>query len=100
MLSNLQFWNMTGRQSDKYGNLAQWWSRATIDTYLEKAQCFVQQYGMYRVPELDELLHAEVTVCYVSFMLCLTHKNVKVKFILEQAMKAQWWTSGIALLFL
>jgi predicted metalloendopeptidase len=49
-----------GRQSDKYGNLAQWWSRDTIDTYLEKAQCFIQQYGMYRVPELDELLHAEV----------------------------------------
>ncbi|GFG28564.1 hypothetical protein Cfor_10702 [Coptotermes formosanus] len=49
-----------GRQSDRYGNLAQWWSRATIDTYLEKAQCFIQQYSMYRVPELDELLHTEV----------------------------------------
>ncbi|XP_069673762.1 neprilysin-1-like [Periplaneta americana] len=50
-----------GRQSDKYGNLAQWWSKATIDTYLKKAQCFIEQYSIYRVPELDELLHIEVT---------------------------------------
>ncbi|XP_033611166.1 neprilysin-4 isoform X1 [Cryptotermes secundus] len=49
-----------GRQSDKYGNLAQWWSKSTIHTYLEKAQCFIEQYSMYRVPELDELLHTEV----------------------------------------
>ncbi|PSN30408.1 Neprilysin-11 [Blattella germanica] len=51
-----------GRMSDKYGNLAQWWSKATIDTYLKKAQCFIEQYGMYRVPELDDLLHIEVTM--------------------------------------
>ncbi|KDR08433.1 Neprilysin-2 [Zootermopsis nevadensis] len=49
-----------GRHSDKYGNLAQWWSKSTTDTYLEKAQCFIHQYGMYRVPELDEMLHTEV----------------------------------------
>jgi hypothetical protein len=54
--------NFAGRQSDKYGNLAQWWSKSTIDTYLEKAQCFIEQYSMYRVPELDELLHTEVMV--------------------------------------
>jgi predicted metalloendopeptidase len=58
----------TGRQSDKYGNLAQWWSKSTIDTYLEKAQCFIEQYGMYRVPELDDLLHTEVMVSEILFM--------------------------------
>ncbi|KAJ9588255.1 hypothetical protein L9F63_018419, partial [Diploptera punctata] len=51
-----------GRMSDKYGNLAQWWSEETIDTYLKKAHCFIEQYGMYRIPELDELLHIKVTM--------------------------------------
>ncbi|CAH0390816.1 unnamed protein product [Bemisia tabaci] len=39
-----------GRLNDKYGNLAQWWSEATIQTYLQKAQCFVDQYNSYRCP--------------------------------------------------
>ncbi|XP_071446773.1 neprilysin-1-like [Hetaerina americana] len=49
-----------GRQSDLHGNLAQWWSESTIETYLKKAQCFIDQYGNYRVPELDSLLGSEV----------------------------------------
>ncbi|XP_046389979.1 neprilysin-4-like [Ischnura elegans] len=48
-----------GRQSDLHGNLAQWWSQSTIETYLKKAQCFIDQYGSYRVPELDILLGTE-----------------------------------------
>ncbi|KAK7793461.1 hypothetical protein R5R35_011644 [Gryllus longicercus] len=51
-----------GRQSDKYGNLAQWWSESTIETYLRKSQCFIDQYDHYRVPELDHLLKTEVTM--------------------------------------
>ncbi|XP_046994653.1 neprilysin-4-like [Schistocerca americana] len=49
-----------GRQSDKYGNLAQWWTEATIQTYIKKSQCFMDQYDAYRVPELDDLLHTIV----------------------------------------
>nr|CAD7407056.1 unnamed protein product [Timema cristinae] len=49
-----------GRQTDKYGNLAQWWTSSTTDTYLKKAQCFIDQYNSYRVPELDSMVRREV----------------------------------------
>ncbi|KAG8222219.1 hypothetical protein J437_LFUL001417 [Ladona fulva] len=48
-----------GRQSDLHGNLVQWWSESTLETYLKKAQCFIDQYGSYRVPELEDLLGTE-----------------------------------------
>ncbi|CAG2069554.1 unnamed protein product, partial [Timema podura] len=51
---------MWSRQTDKYGNLAQWWTSSTTDTYLKKAQCFIDQYNSYRVPELDSLVRREV----------------------------------------
>ena len=57
----------SGRKSDKYGNLAQWWSQKTIDTYLEKTQCFIDQYGSFRVPELDAILQKEVTVILKTY---------------------------------
>nr|CAD7432901.1 unnamed protein product [Timema monikensis] len=51
---------MWSRQTDKYGNLAQWWTSSTTDTYLKKAQCFIDQYNSYRVPELDSMVRREV----------------------------------------
>ncbi|XP_073971448.1 neprilysin-like isoform X2 [Rhodnius prolixus] len=51
-----------GRHSDAHGNLAQWWSEETIQTYLEKAECFISQYGSYRIPVLDSTLLTKVTV--------------------------------------
>ncbi|XP_026682024.1 neprilysin-1-like [Diaphorina citri] len=47
-----------GRQNDKFGNIVQWWSQQTLETYQSKAECFVQQYGRYRIPELDATLNA------------------------------------------
>ncbi|XP_039301242.1 phosphate-regulating neutral endopeptidase PHEX-like [Nilaparvata lugens] len=51
-----------GRQSDKFGNLAQWWSAETLKKYLKKTECFVNQYSNYSLPELDELLMKTVKV--------------------------------------
>lgn len=34
-----------GRQTDKYGNLAQWWTQDVISTYEKKTQCFIDQYS-------------------------------------------------------
>ncbi|KAK9501818.1 hypothetical protein O3M35_012477 [Rhynocoris fuscipes] len=51
-----------GRHSDAEGNLVQWWSEDTIKTYLEKAECFIEQYGSYRIPILDSTLLKKVTV--------------------------------------
>jgi predicted metalloendopeptidase len=41
-----------GRQFDKSGNLKQWWDDDVIAKFKEKAQCIVDQYGNYTVPEV------------------------------------------------
>nr|XP_045593369.1 neprilysin-like isoform X1 [Procambarus clarkii] len=45
----------SGRLFDKYGNLKEWWSNATIQAYNERAQCYVDQYNAYIPPELSEV---------------------------------------------
>uniref|UniRef100_A0A8D9DX90 Neprilysin-11 n=1 Tax=Cacopsylla melanoneura TaxID=428564 RepID=A0A8D9DX90_9HEMI len=50
-----------GRQNDKFGNLVQWWSHQTLQTYKKKAACFVKQYGRFRIPQLDVTLNKPVT---------------------------------------
>ncbi|XP_074031085.1 M13 family metallopeptidase neprilysin 2 isoform X2 [Leptinotarsa decemlineata] len=41
-----------GRQFDKNGNLVNWWQESTKKAFVEKAQCIIDQYGNYSVPEL------------------------------------------------
>ncbi|XP_030765452.1 neprilysin-2 isoform X1 [Sitophilus oryzae] len=41
-----------GRQFDKEGNLVDWWQPETKKAFVEKAQCIIDQYGNYTVPEL------------------------------------------------
>ncbi|XP_061163331.1 neprilysin-like [Saccostrea echinata] len=41
-----------GRQFDKFGNLKQWWDDEVIAKFKEKAQCIIEQYGNYTVPEV------------------------------------------------
>jgi len=48
-----------GRQYDGTGSIAPWWSEETIAAFVEKAQCFVDQYGNYTVPELVPILGPE-----------------------------------------
>uniref|UniRef100_A0A8D9BV62 Neprilysin-11 n=1 Tax=Cacopsylla melanoneura TaxID=428564 RepID=A0A8D9BV62_9HEMI len=42
-----------GRQFDKDGNLVDWWQEITKEKYLVKAQCIIEQYGNYSVPEVN-----------------------------------------------
>lgn len=37
-----------GRQYDFDGNLVDWWDAQTEQQFLEKVQCFIDQYGNYR----------------------------------------------------
>lgn len=46
--------NLTGRLFDKNGNLLPWWTNETIDAFVNKTQCFVDQYSSYFVSELGE----------------------------------------------
>lgn len=42
-----------GRQFDKDGNLVDWWAPPTKEAFLKKAQCIIDQYGNYTVPEIN-----------------------------------------------
>lgn len=41
-----------GRQFDKDGNLVDWWEPDTQKAFVKKAQCIIDQYGNYTVPEI------------------------------------------------
>ena len=58
---------LLGRQYDKDGNLKQWWSDMVIEKFKEKAQCFIDQYSNYTVPE------AGMNVRVVGYILGLAH---------------------------
>jgi len=45
-----------GSQNDKNGNAIPWWTNATLAAFSEKAQCIIDQYSAYRIPEIDYLL--------------------------------------------
>jgi len=44
-----------GRQFDQDGNLVNWWEPDTARRYLAKAECIIQQYSGYSLPELGNL---------------------------------------------
>ena len=41
------------------GNAVPWWSQDTIDAFTVQAQCFVDQYGNYSVPEIASIVGEE-----------------------------------------
>jgi len=41
---------LPGRQFDKNGNIRNWWSAETLANYLNRTQCFIDQYNNYYVP--------------------------------------------------
>jgi len=48
-----------GRQYDGTGSASPWWSQETIEAFSVQAQCFIDQYSAYSVPELDDILGEE-----------------------------------------
>jgi len=48
-----------GRQYDGSGSASPWWSQETIEAFSVQAQCFIDQYGNYTVPELIPILGEE-----------------------------------------
>ena len=52
----------SGRQYDKKGNLQQWWNNQTIKAYRTLINCFVEQYGNYKIQEIDQNLNGRLTV--------------------------------------
>jgi len=60
-----RFCNLTGRLFDKDGNVKQWWSSVDIEKFVERAQCFVDQYSNYTVPEVNMNV-SELRIIYAS----------------------------------
>ena len=46
--------HQTGRQFDKDGNLVEWWNQEVTDAFKEKAQCIIDQYGNYVMPQINK----------------------------------------------
>ncbi|KAH8041681.1 hypothetical protein HPB51_017483 [Rhipicephalus microplus] len=42
-----------GRQFDQYGNLKQWWKPEALKLFHSKAQCMIDQYSRYVLPEVN-----------------------------------------------
>jgi len=38
-----------GRQFDEHGNLADWWTNATVNGFVEREKCFVDQYQRFTI---------------------------------------------------
>ena len=38
-----------GRQYDKDGNLRDWWTQSSLDNFLDRTQCIINQYDQYTV---------------------------------------------------
>ncbi|KAL3456360.1 hypothetical protein BJX64DRAFT_46112 [Aspergillus heterothallicus] len=48
----------TGRHFDETGNYTDWWDEKTVESFEERAQCFIDQYAEFTVPGKDsEPLH-------------------------------------------
>ncbi|XP_073814712.1 M13 family metallopeptidase neprilysin 5 [Musca autumnalis] len=52
----------SGRMFDKNGNMVQWWSNETISEYVNRTECFVEQYGRYYLDDIEEYIDGELTL--------------------------------------
>ncbi|GAB6022947.1 Neprilysin-4 [Chamberlinius hualienensis] len=50
-----------GRQFDVDGNLKLWWSSVAVQKFHKKAQCIIEQYSNYEVPEISLKVNGIVT---------------------------------------
>ena len=53
------------------GNALPWWSQETIDAFTVQAQCFVDQYGNYSVPEIASIVGEENAHVLPFFLLII-----------------------------
>lgn len=49
----IQFVVFLGQQFDKIGNIRQWWTMQTTADFINRTECFVEQYDNYHIEEID-----------------------------------------------
>ncbi|XP_017844671.1 endothelin-converting enzyme 2 [Drosophila busckii] len=52
----------SGRRFDRAGNMVEWWSNSTINEYVNRTECFVDQYSHYYLPDIGEYIDGELTL--------------------------------------
>ncbi|KAH8306406.1 hypothetical protein KR018_010737 [Drosophila ironensis] len=52
----------SGRRFDRFGNMVEWWSNHTIEEYINRTECFVEQYSNYLLTDIDEYVDGELTL--------------------------------------
>ena len=59
-----------GRQYDGNGNAIPWWSSETIEAFTNQAQCFIDQYNNYTIPEIVDIVGLENAhvICHLKIV--------------------------------
>ncbi|KAJ9590000.1 hypothetical protein L9F63_016892 [Diploptera punctata] len=52
----------SGRQYDKNGNLRQWWTNSTVEEYVNRTACFIEQYSNYKLQDIDTWVNGKLTL--------------------------------------
>ncbi|XP_051863272.1 LOW QUALITY PROTEIN: endothelin-converting enzyme 2 [Drosophila albomicans] len=52
----------SGRRFDRFGNMVEWWSNQTINEYVNRTDCFVDQYSHYYLSDIGEYIDGELTL--------------------------------------
>ncbi|KAK6114682.1 Peptidase M13 family protein [Brugia pahangi] len=55
-----------GSLYDMNGNLNNWWSKESYKNFRNKAQCFIEQYDSYKVPNTDFKVNGKLTLGKIS----------------------------------
>ena len=79
------------------GNALPWWSQETIDAFTVQAQCFVDQYGNYSVPEIASIVGEENAHVLPFFYLLLSvglwnfSSRIKILQCFQEKFRISYW---------
>ncbi len=73
-----------GRQFDKNGNRVLWWTPETIDRFIERKTCVVNQYSNYTVTQINLAVMIEnfLILFFIGLNFSLMVIKLKVKILL------------------
>jgi hypothetical protein len=55
--------------------MRQWWTNATVDEYVNRSACFIEQYSSYRLQEIDGWVREQPRVILVTDMILATQRS-------------------------
>ena len=73
-----------GRLFDCDGNLHRWWSDSAIEAFHRRAQCLIDQYGQYVVPEVNMKLDGVNTQVKLLVLFIQRLSGLSVKGVTDE----------------